>query len=62
MWILEAMVGDGAVRHHQEHIGHLCLVPVVIHGWISIGHITKIGLFVCKGRDDDQKLNDMAAC
>ena len=38
MWILEVMVGDGAVHHQQEHIGYLYLVPVVIHGWISRGH------------------------
>ena len=24
--------------------------------------LTKTGLFACRGRDDDQKLNDMAAC
>ena len=62
MWILEAMVGDGAVHHHQEHIGHICLAHVVILWMDFQSALTKTGLFACRGRDNDQKLNDMAAC
>ena len=49
------MVGDGVVRHHQEYIEHLHLVPVVIHGWInwiSTKALDKTGLFGRKGRED----------
>ena len=45
------MVGDGVVRHHQEHIEHFRLVPVVIHGWISTKHQPRLAcLAVTEGR------------